>query len=69
MSSVLHKEKVKALAKNAQDLMTLYQGQTEMYKKLLRICLTHLEDRRRLVPDEVWTERKQLIEAIKEITK
>ncbi len=60
--------KVKALTDNVNQLIEVHKQQHETMKKLLRLCTKHLEDRRRLIPDEVWKERQELVAALKEIT-
>jgi len=65
---MLDKSKVKELVSNVTDLLDLHKRRHETMKKLLRICVKHLEDRRRLIPDETWAERQQLIAALKELT-
>ncbi|NDF45286.1 MAG: hypothetical protein EB125_06250 [Betaproteobacteria bacterium] len=64
----MNEAKVRALVDNIHDLMALHERQKETYIKLFKLCAIHLEDRRRLIPEETWAERKQLITAIKELT-
>ena len=65
---MLDRDKVRELATNVERLLDVHKRQHETMKKLLRICVKHLEDRRRLIPDETWVERKELIAVLKEIT-
>lgn len=65
---MLDKSKVQELATNVELLLDVHRRQHETMKKLLRVCVKHLEDRRRLIPDETWAERQQLIAALKELT-
>lgn len=65
---MLDRDKVRELATNVERLLDVHKRQHETMKKLLRICAKHLEDRRRLIPDETWAERKELIAVLKEIT-
>ncbi len=65
---MLDREKVKKLTDNVQQILEIHKQQHETMKKLLRICVKHLEDRRMLIPKETWAERKELIDALKEMT-
>lgn len=65
---MLDKDKVRELATNVERLLDVHKRRHKTMKKLLRICVKHLEDRRRLIPDETWAERKELIAVLKEIT-
>ena len=65
---MLDEAKVKELAANVNELLVNVKQQQETYRKILKLCLTHLEDRRRLIPDDTWAERQQLIAALKEVT-
>jgi len=60
----MDKEKVRELAGNVRQLLDLHKQKHETVKKLLTICVKHLKDRRRLIPDETWQERLQLIQAL-----
>lgn len=63
---MLDEAKVKELAANVNELLVNVKQQQETYRKILKLCLTHLEDRRRLIPAGAWEERNQLITALKE---
>ena len=61
-------DKVKALTTNVQELLELYKKQAETTRQLLMVCLKHLKDRRRFIPNETWAERDELIEALEKLT-
>lgn len=65
---MLDDEKVRALAENVKDLLDLNRRKHETTLKLLRVCLKHLKDRRKIIPNETWNERLELIEALEEMT-
>lgn len=61
-------DKAKALAANTKELLELYKKQAETTRQLLRVCLKHLKDRRRFIPNETWEEREELVEALEKLT-
>lgn len=64
----MNEAKVRVVAEQIKELMALHDRQKENYMELLRLCLKHLTDRRRLIPKEVWAERERLIAAVTVLT-
>ncbi len=65
----MNEDDVKRFAENVRDMMGNYAKQKELHKELFRLCIKHLEDRGRLIPNDRWKERMELIGVLKEITR
>lgn len=64
---MLDEDKVREMAANVARLLEVHKQQHELMKKLLSITLKHLKDRRRLLPQDVWDERQELIAALEQL--
>jgi hypothetical protein len=63
----MDEDKVREMAAKVEQLIAVHKEQFKLIRELMKVCLKHLNDRRRIVPTETWRERQDLIAALEQL--